>query len=907
MKAPQIKIQLIILFLTLGAPSFGQALLPPQNDVSSQPTIPLEAAPQPEEVLAAELLDGQETQDGLELLTRGPLHEAFAVSPAQEPRPGVIVRKAPPQDISEVPPAYEAAEEAGESIWIPGYWAWDEDRNDYIWVSGAWRVSPPDRNWIPGYWHETENGHQWVSGFWAAAEAEHLSYVEPPPPSIENGPSIPAPDQEHFWIPGNWVYQDDYQWQPGRWCAHQDSRVWIPAHYVWTPSGCLFVNGYWDYQLPERGQLYAPVHFSAPVVAYRPSCELQVNNLLMHLFVSRNHRHYLFGDYYGNQYRDRGCFPLHQYAYTARRYDPLYSYYNSYFARRGIDCHARLRGWHSYYTNHVHHRPPRTWSAHASFALNISSHPHLSRTVLARSPRVSLSIHSNRRSGHHNRAHQIRHQQLRDLARERQRTEARIADRLARSNTARSNGADRHRDHGNRRRGTLAVPQDLRRNMPRNSFKGQVADTGRRRPPEHSTARPHRDDYIADKARHSDRSRTSPREYSANKDKRAQLSREAIAIDRYRQLSKNGSPARTNKTRPNDVAGRINGESHSRRPQSPGQRPSRTNRPSEEIVRGNNHDEKLNWKNEALSRIRRENAPPARTTKAKARPPKADSTRTRLTESRPTPKPTTPSRNASERLRTTSPARTPKAASPPSAPSRVVKKPATTPPVTRGWSDGTSSRTRSQRYVTDRTPRVSPTPTKPRKAIPTTVTPKAAPSRSVASPRSVVARPKSSATRTPRPSQSTISRSTRIAPTRTTPAPKPNRSARPTSPSRNLTSPRSATTRPKPKSTPSFIRSAPTTPRRPPTQPSRSVSTSRSSTSRPSPRVSPPPRPTPRPAPQTRSRTPRSAPATRSRPTPAPKAAPRPTPKARSAPKARPAPKSGWGGGASKSRSRRGR
>ena len=55
--------------------------------------------------------------------------------------PGAVVPKQPPDPIPEVPP--DQKPEAENAQWLPGYWAWDEDRKDFIWVSGFWRVPPP--------------------------------------------------------------------------------------------------------------------------------------------------------------------------------------------------------------------------------------------------------------------------------------------------------------------------------------------------------------------------------------------------------------------------------------------------------------------------------------------------------------------------------------------------------------------------------------------------------------------------------------------------------------------------------------------------------------------------------------------------------------------------------------------
>src|SRR5665647_665283 len=41
---------------------------------------------------------------GIEVLTRGPVHEAFAETISYDPKPGIIVNAKPPELINEVPP-----------------------------------------------------------------------------------------------------------------------------------------------------------------------------------------------------------------------------------------------------------------------------------------------------------------------------------------------------------------------------------------------------------------------------------------------------------------------------------------------------------------------------------------------------------------------------------------------------------------------------------------------------------------------------------------------------------------------------------------------------------------------------------------------------------------------------------
>jgi hypothetical protein len=91
-----------------------------------------------------------DAEEGVQVLTRGPVHEAFAETVSFDPEPGIVVPKAPPVAIEEVPP--EQRLEGANVAWIPGYWAWDDERKDFLWVSGIWRDLPPGRQWVPGYW-----------------------------------------------------------------------------------------------------------------------------------------------------------------------------------------------------------------------------------------------------------------------------------------------------------------------------------------------------------------------------------------------------------------------------------------------------------------------------------------------------------------------------------------------------------------------------------------------------------------------------------------------------------------------------------------------------------------------------------------------------------------------------------
>src|SRR5262249_3875557 len=153
-----------------------------------------------------------------------------------------------------------------DAQWIPGYWSWDTEKKDWMWISGTWRVPPPKHKWIPGYWTKTEGGWRWVSGFWAPAAQDGLDYLDEPPRSLENGPATDAPDEDAVYVPGNWMYRAGrYRWRQGFWLDPYREWVWIPGHYVWTPAGYVFIDGYWDYTLEDRGLLFAPVYFDQPL------------------------------------------------------------------------------------------------------------------------------------------------------------------------------------------------------------------------------------------------------------------------------------------------------------------------------------------------------------------------------------------------------------------------------------------------------------------------------------------------------------------------------------------------------------------------------------------------------------------------------------------------------------------
>ena len=270
-------------------------------------------------------------QEQPEVLTRGPVHEAFAEPVDLNTQPGYVAPAQPPANIAETPPAERPTGE--RFIWVPGYWAWDSERNSYIWVSGCWRVAPPNMYWVPGYWVKVAGGWQWIAGFWTpVAGVGQIEYL-PAPPVIDDvqPPGIP-PSTDNIWVPPCWYwYQGRYVWRHGYWLVAQADWVWVPSHYVWTPRGYVFVAGHWDYALEQRGVLFAPVYIPRHVYE-RPGFFLSlgvvvnIGNLQLGLFTCPRYSHYYFGDYYDDFYISIGIYPRFECERRHTWYDPIYQH-----------------------------------------------------------------------------------------------------------------------------------------------------------------------------------------------------------------------------------------------------------------------------------------------------------------------------------------------------------------------------------------------------------------------------------------------------------------------------------------------------------------------------------------------------------------------------------------------------
>lgn len=314
-------------------------------------------------------------QKGVEVLTRGPVHEAFAEPLNVNPRPNPIIATKPPVAIEEIPP--DQKPEGSHIQWIPGYFGWDEASADYIWISGLWRATPPGRQWMPGHWILADGGWQWVSGYWAAAGQGEVEYLPPPPPSIEMGPSVEAVDADSLYTPGCWVYQQRrYLWRPGFWQRARADWFYRPAYYCWTPAGCIFSDGYWDYPWERRGMLFAPVRFAQEVWGwsrwnYQPRYVVSNQALLGSLFARADFGHYYFGNYYAPEFNRLGFVPWFDHRMGRNVPDPFFNY-SRWQSRAQPNWEANLRGLHKDRLAEIAPRPPITLVQQSQVIQNVT-------------------------------------------------------------------------------------------------------------------------------------------------------------------------------------------------------------------------------------------------------------------------------------------------------------------------------------------------------------------------------------------------------------------------------------------------------------------------------------------------------------------------------------------------------
>ncbi|MBN1396360.1 MAG: YXWGXW repeat-containing protein [Pirellulales bacterium] len=441
-----------------------------------------------------------DAEEGVQVLTRGPVHEAFAETVTFDPEPGVVVPKAPPAAIEELPP--EQRLDGTNVAWIPGYWAWDDERNDFLWVSGIWRDLPPGRQWVPGYWGQSEQGFQWTSGYWADAQMNEVEYLPEPPASVEVGPNIAATSADQTWLPGCWVWrQNRYAWRPGFWANAHPDWVWTPAHYVWAPRGYIYVDGYWDYSVGRRGVLFAPVYFSPGVYgrrgfSYSPTTVIDLGVFTSHLFWRPRYQHYYFGDYYAASYRSAGYHPWYSINTGRFGYDPIYAH-NRWRHRQDRGWEQRQQAYFQQRRDREDFRPPRTWTDQRKMDLR-------STQARERGFGVAESYDDFRRTKNSS----LRFQPVNQSERQQYRRHAQDVRRFS---------EERQKLEYNAASGPARGVAPSRARLPKSPIKAKpVAELGGKRAPPRTYEAPEPDTNVAPKPR-ADRSRKGPKQHSVNR------------------------------------------------------------------------------------------------------------------------------------------------------------------------------------------------------------------------------------------------------------------------------------------------------------------------------------------------------------------------------------------------------
>ena len=279
----------------------------------------------------------QTDAQGGQVMTRGPIHEAFAAPMVHDPKAAPIdsqssrrhrsrrcrlTRSLPARMSSGSPATGAGTSRAAISSGSAASGASHRPIISGFPATGTRSTAATSGSPEPGF----RSAH--------GQSQSQQSYLPPPPASLEAGPNTPQPSANVSWTPGFWSWQaSGYVWRPGFWAAVQPNWIWMPAHYVWTPSGYLFVPGYWDLPVANRGLMFAPVYYPQPVYAqpnfvFTPSISIVGSAVTANLFVQASTNQYLFGNFYAQNFVSVGITPWFSFSFATGRpayYDPLFS------------------------------------------------------------------------------------------------------------------------------------------------------------------------------------------------------------------------------------------------------------------------------------------------------------------------------------------------------------------------------------------------------------------------------------------------------------------------------------------------------------------------------------------------------------------------------------------------------
>lgn len=80
---------------------------------------------------------------------------------ATTPPPVIVVNQPPPAPLRDT----MSPQPAPDEVWIPGYWAWRD--NQQQWIAGHWETPPhPGATWVPPRWEQRGSDWVFVDGYW---------------------------------------------------------------------------------------------------------------------------------------------------------------------------------------------------------------------------------------------------------------------------------------------------------------------------------------------------------------------------------------------------------------------------------------------------------------------------------------------------------------------------------------------------------------------------------------------------------------------------------------------------------------------------------------------------------------------------------------------------------------------
>jgi hypothetical protein len=140
--------------------------------------------------------------------------------------------------------------------------------------------------------------------------------------------------------------------------------------------------------------LFAPIYaqrsvYSRPGYAYSPSIVIQAGSLTGALFVSASSRHYFFGDYYGDQYSQKGIRPWFEADQNHHGYDPIYAQQKWDRGRTDANWESNVRENYQLRQKNVDARPARTYLAQAARAAQAPAQARANLLIAAPLAQVS--------------------------------------------------------------------------------------------------------------------------------------------------------------------------------------------------------------------------------------------------------------------------------------------------------------------------------------------------------------------------------------------------------------------------------------------------------------------------------------------------------------------------------------